>query len=154
MVEIRFRDGFPEEVQPTVQALLEKWAPYFCTQVNRIFVRMDNEDGEARIGVNQPYRIANLYLTGEWLNFDADMRERIIVHELAHILTDPSHEWAESMLGRIPDRAIASMAGEWFSEKLEGMTEDIARAIYKARTDNALPWPILEEAAEEEEEEA
>ena len=148
MVEIRYEDGFPKELKKEVSRLLKKWAPYFCTTVNRLFVRLENGEFEAGIDVRYKYRVANLYLAPGWLTFDADMRERIIIHELTHILTDPVSRWANGFLAKMTDQTLASVAEEWFIEGLEGMTEDISRAIYTAHTSRKLPFPAVKDAEE------
>lgn len=143
MVDIRFVDGFPEEMQGTVRELIEKWCPYFCNQVNRIMIRMEEiNEAEAAINVNAPYRIANLYLAPGWMNFDADMRERIIVHELAHILVEPMYSVMDFMNEKLLSQGSASqeITKEWFRRSIEGATEDVARAVFKAHTGREIIW--------------
>lgn len=146
MLDIYFEEGFPQELQPVVVDLLEKYGPYFCRNVDRFHVHHRELGGAtAKIEVLERYRVALLHLSPVWFNSPDDYREKIMVHELGHLMVNPLCEHVELLLEQIKDNdALQEVLGNQYVALLEGLTEDISRAIYKAHTGKQPPLPELD----------
>ncbi len=130
MTELHYRGEWPSDILVIVESVLRPWvhlAPGWCRTVDVRFESSDNDAG-ASVRVNFKNRWAVIMVHPQWLEEDPEDRERMLVHEIAHIHLDPMrtafHDSIESL-----DEALKDFAWTRFKEAWEGATEDLTWAF-------------------------
>jgi len=154
---IEVMPGVPPEVSGDVMARLSHFRRVIPAWCDRIEVKYDPDDivCYARIWVNYSNRNACIAISGSYLSLSDLRRDRVLVHELAHLYTCPISDAAKNITERyIKDEAGLSVADGIITERLESSTEDLAilfsnvLAYRPANTGMAVSVPVPPEPKE------
>jgi hypothetical protein len=132
-MKIEFAEDFPGELKSPARRMLKTFGAYLCGAVDLIHVSfVDQESSEARVDVLTRYRAAHVQLAASWATLSEEDREHVICHELAHIPLEPVFKMLGTAFTQLRHDESKAIAQEWFTEALEGATEDVARAVLAA----------------------
>jgi hypothetical protein len=130
--KIRFTPGISDEVRAAVEPHLMKWAfliPAWCHEVN-VTWRDDDPAGALNIVVHYEYRRADINVLPNFLSCP-ERRERNVVHELLHIITEPMRNTARDLRDVVakghPD--VLGWADEMIRHSDESITCDLAALV-------------------------
>lgn len=121
---IRFTPGTSDEVRAAIEPHLLKWAfliPSWCHEVN-VTWRDDHTNGALNIVVHYEYRRADLTICPNFMSIPL-RRERCVVHELLHIITQPIVNTANDIRD-VLEKDSPRLA-EWATEMIRHSDESV-----------------------------
>lgn len=136
---IRYAAGVIPEVRAAIEPHLSRWAfliPAWCHEVNVVW-NDDDTDGALSVRVHYEYRRADLNVLPNFLSCP-DRRERNVIHELLHIITEPMancmRDMRDSLVKANPDLE------KWADEQIRFGTESVTCDL----TALLVHWPHAE----------
>lgn len=132
--KIRYDSDLAPEVRAAIDPHLAKWAFLIPGWCHDLCVRWDDEDPDSavRIKARHEYREADMYVCAVFLSDPAE-RERIVVHELAHLslapLTAVVGALRDALVAKAPD--VEVWADEVLRQGEEATTCDIAELVMR-----------------------
>jgi hypothetical protein len=144
-MNISYRPGLPMEVRIAVEEHLTKWAhvvPAWCLELNVIWDD-DNTSAAASMTVHYEYRRSDLKIFPNFLTC-ADLRERNILHELLHIVTEPMYNTMKDLKGVVADKHPEMKA--WAEENMRMAVEMVTCDLTAALLHQLALLPLLHQS--------
>lgn len=130
---------FPEALEPIVRQdfasvawLVPTWCTFVCVSYDT-----SSEGGDdatmSSVSSSVEYRQAHVMVRPGYFaaHFNPVDRSETLAHEVVHIATAPLVNYAEERIGMLAegDERLAKVVLQEMRERVEGMTQDLARAI-------------------------
>ncbi len=137
MTEIMFRGDWPDDVRGIVNPVLQDWIHLIPGWVRILYVRFESDGGKTTASIHMSYenRWATLKVRPDWLEDTPKERARDLVHEIAHLHTQPMNVVFMDVIQGL-DKQFKDFAYERWKEAWEGTVEDLAWAF----TEKKSPW--------------
>ena len=133
MTEIVYRGGWPDDVKDIVDELLTPYARLLPGWCRILYVRFEANDSDSVATVKVCYdnRWASIRISPDWLEELPADRQRVILHEIAHIHVQPMRTVFVDLCEKgFEDQGFKDFAWERFKEAWEGSVEDLAWAFH------------------------
>lgn len=136
---IRYQEGIPSEVLPTIQRLVEPWRwliPPWCQEVKVVWEQEAAEGDAAGASacayVNYEYRWARISFYPRFLTDPPHLQTENVAHELLHIAVEPLARYAletvDTLLKEESPKFHATLRKE-LTERTEAVVTDLAYLI-------------------------
>ncbi len=137
--KIRYAESVIPEVRSAIEPHLLKWEfliPAWCHEVN-VTWQDDDANGALSTVVHYEYRRVDLNILPNFLSCE-DRRERNVVHELLHIVTEPLQntckDMRDALVKQVPE--LEGWATEMIRHSDECVTCDLAAILFDRRAQN------------------
>ncbi len=134
MTEVEYVGNWPDDVKITVALAFDKYICLIPGWCRSLYVRFENEGTEhqaAAVAMSYESRHVNVYIRPNWFMEEPDERERVLLHEIAHIHIQPTRTVFVGLIEDLDDR-FKKFAWERYKEAWEGAVEDLAWALHEA----------------------
>jgi len=134
--EVKYGNNLPKEMRSIFKKAIDKYSELVPTWCHVIYVKLEDvdEDGSpAHIQVQERYREATITLSTAILSEEPKERiDRIILHEIIHILIDPLATVAQRVIAKtIENEKFKGWAEGQLEEKEEAVIQDLLRIFKK-----------------------
>jgi len=134
--EIKYGKMLPNEIKQMFKRAIEKYGYLVPTWCHVIYVKHEEPDEDqspAHIEAQEEYREATITISTSILAEDPEERiDRIILHEILHIILDPLATEAQRVISRtIENDKFKSWAERQLEVKEEGVIQDLLRVFRK-----------------------
>lgn len=137
-VRLIFEGDIPLEVFKPLIEIFDCWGdvvPTICDEI-RVFYTYDDEDEDPEVFAAceslSEYRAARIHIYPRWLTEAGESRERIIVHELGHIITAPLAEMADFVAEKCSgDKLVVELIAEQNRRACESTVTDLEKILWR-----------------------
>ncbi len=147
-VRLIFEPNMPDEVAGALLDIFLRWAwviPTACDEI-RVFFDHTGYEAEDENDKDDPeifaaceslseYHAARIHVYPRWLTEPEGSRERIIVHELGHIITAPLAEVADFVAERCSgDPLVRALVAEHNRRACESTVTDLEKILLRSQS--------------------
>lgn len=139
MTEFIYRNEITESAKTEVERIIDRYRWLVPARIQRVFIKLDaisdRPGNAASTMVTREYRFANIDISATWLALPDEEKEMHIIHELVHLSNCPYADFVDELVYNAFPKDENPKLHDYLIEQsrreLEGMTQDLAWAIYQ-----------------------